>query len=117
MKALNFYSSVYHANLVAREKRCTIRLGDKSDKYQEGDIVWVTYGNRFERRQKVFTAVVDRVDVKLLRELTRRDIKAENPDMNSTQDVVRFLETIYGRDVSPDDTVSVIYFSPITEED
>lgn len=116
MKALNFYSTVYHANLIAREKRCTIRLGDKSDKYAEGDVVWVTYGNRFEPRRKVFSAVIDRVDVKLLRELSHRDIRSENPDMHSIQDVIRFLETIYGQDVTADTTVSVIYFSPITEE-
>ena len=116
MKALNFSSSVYHASLLAREKRCTIRLGDKSDKYREGDIVWVTYGNRFERRYRVFTAVLDRVDVKLVRELTRGDIKAESPDMNTMDDVVRFLEAIYDRRVSPDDTVTVIYFSEILEE-
>jgi len=116
VKALNFYSAVYHANLIAREKRCTIRLGDKSGKYAEGDIVWVTYGNRFEPRRKVCAAVIDRVDVKTVRELSHRDIRSENPDMQSIQDVVRFLETIYGRTVTPDTTVSVIYFSPIVEE-
>ncbi|HEX6989936.1 MAG TPA: ASCH domain-containing protein [Bacillota bacterium] len=116
MKALNFYSAVYHANLIAHEKRCTIRLGDKSGKYADGDIVWVTYGNRFEPRRKVFAAVIDRVDVKLVRELSHRDIRSENPDMHSIQEVIRFLEAVYGRDVTADSTVTVIYFSPIVED-
>lgn len=116
MKALNFYSSVYHANLVAREKRCTIRLGDKSHKYQEGDIVWVTYGNRFERRQKVFTAVIDRVTVKPIRDLTLEEIQSENPEMRTPQDVVDFLRQIYqNTPIDLDTIVSLVRFSEIAD--
>ena len=53
MKALNFYSSNYHVQLVCRRKSCTIRFGDKRSKYQEGDIVWVTVGKRFHQRKKI----------------------------------------------------------------
>ena len=63
MRALNFYSSVYHGFLVSRDKSCTIRMGDKTGKYQDGDVVLVTYGDRFQKRKKVFTAVLDKVEV------------------------------------------------------
>src|SRR5690606_5270644 len=79
VKALNFYPTVYQAHLLASQKRCTIRLGDKRDKYREGDIVWVTYGSRFAPRQKLFAAVIDRVTVKRLEELTEEELRAEDP--------------------------------------
>ncbi len=113
MKALNFYSSVYHGNILTRKKGCTIRLGDKSGKYHEGDVVLVTYGNRFEPRKELFRAVLDLVEVKTVSQLTSRDLAGENPDMKGTEDVLAFLEKIYGRPISPDDTVTVIYFSEI----
>jgi len=115
VRALNFYSSVYHGILVCRNKSCTIRLGDKRDKYREGDLVWVTYGDRFKKRKKVFTAVIDRVEVKRLRELTREDLQGENPDMQRAEDALELLRKIYERDISLDDTVSVIYFSEVSD--
>lgn len=115
MKALNFYSTVYQANLLAAEKRCTIRLGDKRDKYREGDLVWVTYGNRFEPRQKLFTAVIDRVVVKPLGQLTAAELAAEDPNLKGSQELARFLERIYDRPVSQDETVSAVFFSRVLE--
>ena len=114
MRVLNFYSSVYHGNILTRKKLCTIRLGDKSPKYREGDLVLVTYGNRFEPRKELFRAVLDLVEVKGFAELSERDIKGENPDMRSHGDVVDFLQKIYGREIIPGDLVTVIYFSEIT---
>ena len=83
MKALNFYSSNYHVQLVCRRKSCTIRFGDKRSKYQEGDIVWVTVGKRFHQRKKIYAAVIDRVLVKPIGQLTREDLQGENPDIAS----------------------------------
>ena len=55
MRALNFYSSTYHNQLICRRKTCTIRMGDKTDKYAEGDIVWVNFdpssGNEIKKRR------------------------------------------------------------------
>lgn len=115
VRCLNFYSAIYHGNLLAREKTCTIRLGDKRDKYGEGDLVWVTYGDRFTPRRKLFAAVLDRVDVKPLAELTAADLEGENPDMKTTAGAVAFLSKIYRREISPAETVTVIYFSEVTE--
>ncbi len=113
VKILNFYSSVYQANLVVRRKSCTIRLGDKTDKYLEGDVVWVTYGNRFRAREFLFSAVIDRVTVKELSDLTPEDIRAENDEFQSVDEVLTLLSQIYDRDVGPEEQASVIYFSEI----
>ena len=115
MKALNFYSSNYHVQLVCRRKSCTIRFGDKRSKYQEGDIVWVTVGKRFHQRKKIYAAVIDRVLVKPIGQLTREDLQGENPDIASVEELTRFLEGVYERSIAPDDTVTVVYFSDIIE--
>jgi hypothetical protein len=115
VKSLNFYSAVYHANLLNRKKVCTIRLGDKTDKYRDGDVVLVTYGDRFKPRRELFRAVLDLVEVKRLADLSERDIRGENPDMRTTEDVVSFLEKIYERTIDPSEPATVIYFSEITK--
>lgn len=116
MKALNFYSSVYHGFLVSRDKTCTIRVGDKRDKYREGDVVLVTYGDRYKKRKKVFTAVIDRVTVKPIRDLTLEEIQSENPEMRTPQDVVDFLRQIYqNTPIDLDTVVSLVRFSEIAD--
>ncbi len=115
MKALNFYSSVYHGFLVSRDKSCTIRLGDKTAKYGDGDVVLVTYGDRFKPRKKVFTAVLDQVKVKKIRDLSEEDLQGENPEMKTPEDVVEFLSQIYKSPITIDSTVTVVHFSEIME--
>ncbi|MCS7310496.1 MAG: RNA-binding protein, partial [Armatimonadetes bacterium] len=83
MFALNFYPDIYENLLRNHRKTATIRLGDKTDKYRAGQLVWVTVGNRFARRHKLFTAIIDRVEVKPLAELTPRDISRENPEFRT----------------------------------
>jgi len=115
MRALNFYSSNYHSQLVCRRKTCTIRLGDKTHKYGEGDIVWVTVGKRFAQKKKIYTAVIDRVLVKPICQLTAEDLQGENPDLASIDDLLVFLQSIYDKPLTPTDTVTVVYFSEIIE--
>ena len=115
MRALNFYSSNYHSQLVCRRKSCTIRLGDKTGKYSEGDIVWITVGKRFFTKKKIYTAVIDKVLVSPISNLTIEDLQGENPDIASTEDLLVFLRTIYDKDLSAADTVTVVYFSEIIE--
>jgi hypothetical protein len=115
MRALNFYSSNYHSQLVCRRKTCTIRLGDKTQKYAEGDIVWVTVGKRFAQKKKIYTAVIDRVLVKPICQLTAEDLHGENPDLNNVDDLVVFLQSIYDKPLTPNDIVTVVYFSEIIE--
>ena len=115
MFALNFYAEYYEEVLRNGRKTITIRLGDKSSKYQTGMIVWVTVGPRFGRRQKLFTAILDRVDVKTIDQLSPRDVQKENPEFRTTDDLVQLMRRIYSDDISVEDTVTVIHFSPVSE--
>jgi hypothetical protein len=112
---LNFYSAVFVDQLKRGRKTATIRLGDKSNKYERGQVVWVTVGFRHSPRQKIFSAVIDDVEVKKVSELSRRDIEHDNPEFRRVEDEVNFLEQIYSRPVSDDDVITVIRFSQIVE--
>jgi hypothetical protein len=113
MFALNFYSPLLAAALRDGTKTLTVRLGDKRNKYQDGQIVWVTVGHKHGTRQKIFTAVIDRVETKLARDVTPREINKDNPAAREHNDLLEFLSTIYGRRVGLEDTVTVIHFSRI----
>jgi hypothetical protein len=114
---LNFYSPVFIDQLKRGRKTATIRLGDKSMKYRRGQLVWVTVGFRHETREKVFTAVIDDVEVKRVSELSPRDIEHDNPEFRRMEETVRFLEQIYGREIASDDVVTVIRFSRVVEDE
>ena len=79
--ALNFYSPVVADQLRTGRKTATIRLGDKSAKYRKGMIVTVLVGARYGQREKVFDAVIDKVDVKPIAELSPREIEHDNPEI------------------------------------
>ena len=96
-----------------RRKTATIRLGDKSGKYRKGLVVCVLAGQRFGVREKIFDAVVDKVEVKPLREVSPREIQHDNPEMRHIDEFVHFLGQLYNREVTEDDTVTVIHFSEI----
>ena len=113
MYALNFYSKVVAEQLRTQRKTATIRLGDKASKYRKGMIVQVLVGARFGPREKVFDAVIDKVEVKTLGELSPREIEHDNPEIRRTEDMATFLSQLYNREVTPDDTVTVIRFSQI----
>jgi hypothetical protein len=111
--ALNFYSPMVADQLRSHRKTATIRLGDKSSKYKKGMIVTVLVGVRYGQREKVFDAVIDKVEVKQLRELSPREIEHDNPEIKRTDEMARFLGQLYNRDVGEDETVTVIRFSQI----
>lgn len=115
MYALNFYPELYAEALRTHRKTVTIRLGDKSYKYREGELVWVTVGPRFGQRQKMYTAVIDRVELKTIGELSRRDIERENPEFRTPEDVRNLLQRIYNEQISLEHLVTVIHFSPVQE--
>jgi hypothetical protein len=112
---LNFYSPIFVDQLKRGRKTATIRLGDKSNKYERGQVVWITVGFRHSPREKIFTAVIDDVEVKRVSELSPRDIEHDNPEFRRLEDETKFLEQIYGRPVAPDEIVTVIRFSQIVE--
>ena len=111
--ALNFYSQVVEAQLRSHRKTATIRLGDKSRKYQKGMIVSVLVGARYGPRQHVFDAVIDKVEVKRLDELSPREIEHDNPEVRRPEEMAHFLSQLYNREVTGEDTVTVIRFSAI----
>jgi hypothetical protein len=113
MYALNFYSPIVAEQLRSGRKTATIRLGDKSGKYRKGMIVQVLAGARFSPRDRVFNAVIDKVEVKKLAELSPREIEHDNPEIRRTEDMALFLSQLYNREVTPEDTVTVIRFSQI----
>ena len=115
MFALNFYPELYDDLLLTNRKTATIRLGNKSDKYVEGSVVWVTVGPKFGRRKKLFAAILDRVEVKPISELSPRDIERENPELRSHDEVISLLTRIYGEFITPAHLITVVYFSRIDE--
>jgi hypothetical protein len=116
VQVLNFYSTIFADQLKRGRKTATIRLGDKSHKYRKNQAVLVTIGYQFSPREKIFEAVIDDVAVMRLQELSPRDIEHDNPEFRRHEELVNFLEQIYGRSVSVEDTVTVVRFSAILEK-
>jgi hypothetical protein len=112
---LNFYSPVFIDQLKRGRKTATIRLGDKGKKYRKGEVVLVTVGFQHSPREKIFEAVIDSVEVKQVQELSRRDIEHDNPEFRRIDEMVHFLEQIYGRKVEMEDMVTVVRFSQIAD--
>jgi hypothetical protein len=113
--ALNFYSPLFADQLKRGRKTAAIRLGDKSAKYERSQIVWVTIGSRHSRREKIFSAVIDEVEVKRLCDLSPRDVERDNPEFRRVDETRTFLERIYDRSIATDAEVTVIHFSQVVE--
>jgi hypothetical protein len=113
--ALNFYNPAVADQLRSGRKTATIRLGDKSSKYKKGMIVTVLCGARFGQRERIFDAVVDKVEVKELAELSPREIEHDNPELRRTDELAHFLGQLYNREVSETDIVTLIRFSQILD--
>jgi hypothetical protein len=113
MYALNFYSPIVADQLRSRRKTATIRLGDKSGKYKKGMVVQILVGQRYGPREKIFDAVIDKVEVKRLMELSPREIEHDNPEIRRPEEMASFLGRLYNRDVTEEDIVTLIRFSEI----
>jgi len=116
VQVLNFYSTIFADELKRGRKTATIRLGDKSAKYRKNQAVLVTIGYQYSPREKIFEAVIDQVEVMKVSDLSPRDIKHDNPEFRRHEELIHFLEQIYGRKVSMQDTVTVVRFSQIVEQ-
>ena len=113
--ALNFFSPAFIDQLKRGRKSATIRLGDKSRKYERGQVVWITVGHQHSPREKIFTAVIDDVEVKRVADLSRRDIEHDNPEFRRLDETLGFMRQIYGREITAEEQVTVIRFSQIVE--
>ena len=76
-------------------------------------IVQALAGARFSPRQKIFEAVIDKVEVKRLGELSPREIEHDNPELRRPEELATFLGQLYNREVTEADTVTLIRFSEI----
>jgi hypothetical protein len=112
---LNLNSPVLVDQLNRGRKTATIRLGDKGKKYRKGEVVMITVGFQHSPREKIFEAVIDSVEVKRVQDLSRRDIEHDNPEFRRLDEMVHFLEQIYGRKVEMEDPVTVVRFSQISD--
>ena len=108
-----FYSPLVADQLRNRRKTVTIRLGDKTGKYRKGMVAPVLVGQRFGPREHIFDAVIDKVEVKPLADLSPREIQHENSELRHLDEFMEFLRRLYNREVSEDDLVTVIHFSEI----
>ena len=99
MQVLNFYSTVFADQMKRGRKTATIRLGDKTYKYKKNQLVLVTVGYQYSPREKLFYAVIDNVEVKRVKDLSPRDIEHDNPEFRRTEELIHFLEQIYGKTV------------------
>ena len=111
--ALNFYNPAVAEQLRTSRKTATIRLGDKSAKYRKGMIVTVLCGVRYSQRERIFDAVIDKVEVKRLGELSPNEVEHDNPTLRSPDEMAGFLSQLYNREVTLDDEVTLIRFSEI----
>ena len=57
--------------------------------------------------------MVDKVEVKTLADLSPREIEHDNPEIRRTEEMATFLGQLYNREVTSEDTVTVIRFSQI----
>jgi hypothetical protein len=113
--ALNFFSPAFVDQLKRGRKTATIRLGDKSRKYERGQVVWITVGHQHSPRERIFAAVIDDVEVKRVRDLSPRDIEHDNPEFRRLDETLGFMRQIYGREIDREETVTVIRFSQVLE--
>ena len=65
-------------------------------------IVQVLCGARYSPREKVFDAVIDKVEVKTLGELSPNEIQHDNPVLKHPDEMASFLAQLYNRDVTLD---------------
>src|SRR4029078_9461831 len=115
MQVLNFYSTVFADQMKRGRKTATSGLGDKTHKYKKNQLVLVTVGYQYSPRERLFHAVIDNVEVKRVKDLSPHDIEHDKPEFRRTEELIHFLEQIYGKTVSLEDTVTVVRFSQIIE--
>lgn len=116
MMALNFQAAKHKKMLMERTKNCTVRLGDVTQLYPEGSVVWITTGKKGEPKHRLYSAYLDKVRVKTMGTLTSNDLGHQNPEINSKEELVADFEKIYKRRILMEDTVTVIYFTEVHED-
>lgn len=113
MFALNFISPHNQKLLTARQKTATIRLGDIRNTYPDNSVVWITIGDKYGPKQKLYEAIIDRSMVKKFSDITIAELTHQNPDLKSVEELISLFENIYEKKLNIDDTVTIIHFSEV----
>jgi hypothetical protein len=116
MFVLNFMSPHNEKLLIDRQKNVTIRMGDIRETYPESSIVHITVGETFSPKKYLYTAIIDRINVKKFSELTTQDLSQQNPNIKTVEELMVFFEKTYQRTMHIDDVVSVIHFSELLDQ-
>lgn len=115
MQALNFSGSRCQFLLFNSNQMCTIRLGDKTDRYAEGDIVYIISEKKNIGKVRIYLAYIDKVIVKPVAQLTSQDLRGECPKLTNLEEFVSWFTDIYEQEICLTDLVTVIYFSEVIE--
>ncbi|WP_094606532.1 hypothetical protein SPSIL_057140 [Sporomusa silvacetica DSM 10669] len=113
MQAINFTLPESYNALQARNTVCTIRYGDITERYSEGQVINITFGDTYKKKKKVFTAYIDKVLVKPIRLLTGRELNGENHKLNTNEEFLAWYRSTFKKPMNRSDVVTVIYFSEI----
>lgn len=107
MKQLNLYP--YYENLIqSKTKTTTIRLGDRTNKYEVGDVVVITVGWDEKEAKEIAQASIMNVKMKKINELNDLDLNGESPDCVFKDSVKYVMSSIYKTIVNDDDYVTII---------
>ena len=106
-KKLNFYP--YYARLLSsRRKTTTIRLGNQTGRFSNGDVVRITVGWNVESNSEIAKARITHIETKRVIEINRDDLEGESPDCRNKGAIIYVLSAIYRRIVSDNDTVTIV---------
>ncbi|MGM9572701.1 MAG: ASCH domain-containing protein [bacterium] len=109
MEILNFHQS-YEAEIIKKTKSTTVRLGDKTGKYNAGQQVIITVIKQDFRQDKIGEAVIENCYLKKIKDLTEEDLAGESEDVNTQEKMKLALYTLHGKPISNNADVTVIKF-------
>lgn len=109
MEILNFHQS-YEKEIINKTKYTTIRLGEKTDRYQDGQQVMVAVVKHDFRQDKIGEAIIEKCYCKQIKDLTAEDLDGESEDVNSKEKLKLALNKLHGVPVGNNSLVTVIKF-------
>ena len=115
MRELAFSTWNSFRNSASVPKACTIRLGDQTRKYADGDVVLIAVGKHYTNKRRQFPAYIDKVMLKKFSQLTLEELHSENADFSNIDDLKKTFIDNHGNVVPDDALVTVVYYSEIIE--
>jgi len=109
MEILNFHHS-YEKEIINKTKNTTIRLGEKTDKYKDGQQVMITVIKHDFRQDKIGEAIIEKCYTKQIKDLLQEDVEGESDDVNSKEKLKLALNKLHGLPIGNNTVVTVIKF-------